>query len=290
MVHVSVISALGMLSPLIQLCAVALLCLAVPGTAQAETCRNTSFEGAAYIACSFNPAKQDMRLFWRGADGKPYLTFAALVRDLKSKGKSLQFAMNGGMYQDDFQPVGLYVENGRELTRANTATLTGAPSAIPNFFKKPNGVFYIGKGAGGILETGRFLAERPDANFATQSGPMLIIDGAIHPAFIVNSTDRKMRNGVGVTSSTEVHFVITKDRVSFYEFARFFRDGLGCRNASFSTEAWRLASMRRSSDAMMRPAMAAMGLSSQWWTRATTNCCGMSAYDPKRTCGQPYLM
>jgi uncharacterized protein YigE (DUF2233 family) len=222
-----------MLSPLIQLCAVALLCLAVSGTAQAETCRNTSFEGAAYIACRFDPAKQDLRLFWRGADEKPYLTFAALARDHKSKGKSLQFAMNGGMYQDDFQPVGLYVENGRELMRANTATLTGAPSAIPNFFKKPNGVFYIGNGAAGILETGRFLAERPDANFATQSGPMLIINGAIHPAFIVNSTDRKMRNGVGVTSPTEVHFVITKDRVSFYAFALFVRDGLGCRNALF---------------------------------------------------------
>ena len=112
---------MAMLSPLTQLCAVTLLCVAVPGTVQAETCRNTSFEGAAYIACSFNPAKQDLRLFWRGADGKPYQTFAALARDLKSKGKSLQFAMNGGMYQDDFSPVGLYVENGRELTRANTS-------------------------------------------------------------------------------------------------------------------------------------------------------------------------
>jgi uncharacterized protein YigE (DUF2233 family) len=223
---------MGTLSPLIRLCAVVLLCLGVPAMAQAETCRNTSFEGAAYITCSFDPAKQDLRLFWRGTDERPYLTFSALARDLKSKGKSLQFAMNGGMYQDDFQPVGLYVENGRELTRANTTTLIGAPSAIPNFFKKPNGVFYIGNGAAGILETGRFLTERPDANFATQSGPMLIIDGAIHPAFIVNSTDRKIRNGVGV-SPTEVHFVITKNRVSFYDFARFFRDGLGCRNALF---------------------------------------------------------
>jgi uncharacterized protein YigE (DUF2233 family) len=223
----------GMLFLLIQLCVVVVLCLVVPETAEAETCRNTSFDGATYIACSFNPAKQDLRLFWRGADGKPYQTFGALARDLRSKGKSLQFAMNGGMYQDDFSPVGLFVENGRELTRANTATLTGVPSAIPNFFKKPNGIFYIGKSAAGILETGRFLAERPDANFATQSGPMLIIDGAIHPAFIVGSTDRKMRNGVGVASPTEVHFVITKGRVSFYEFARFFRDGLGCRNALF---------------------------------------------------------
>jgi uncharacterized protein YigE (DUF2233 family) len=136
---------------------VALLCLAVPATGQAETCRNTSFQGTAYITCSFDPAKQDLRLFWRGADGKPYQTFAALARDLKSKGKSLQFAMNGGMYQDDFQPVGLHVENGRELTRANTVTLTGAPSAIPNFFKKPNGVFYIANGVAGILDCGNAL-------------------------------------------------------------------------------------------------------------------------------------
>jgi uncharacterized protein YigE (DUF2233 family) len=162
-----------MISPLIQLCTVALLCLAVPGTARAETCRNKSFDGATYIACSFDPAKKDVRLFWRGADGKPYRTFAALAGDLKSKGKSLQFAMNGGMYQDDFQPVGLYVENGRELTRANTATLTGAPSAIPNFFKKPNGVFYIGNGVAGVLETGRFLAERPEAISLRSPAPCL---------------------------------------------------------------------------------------------------------------------
>ena len=257
-----------MISSLIRLCTVALLCLTVPGTARAETCRNKSFNGATYIACSFDPAKKDVRLFWRGADGKPYQTFAALAGDLKSKGKSLQFAMNGGMYQDDFQPVGLYVENGRELTRANTATLTGAPGAIPNFFKKPNGVFYIGNGGAGILETGRFLAERPEANFATQSGPMLIIDGAIHPAFIVNSTDRKMRNGVGVTNPTEVHFVITKERVTSLPVFSATASAAGM--PSFSMEAWRLGSMRRNSAAMMRPAMAAMGLSSQWWSRATT--------------------
>jgi uncharacterized protein YigE (DUF2233 family) len=65
-------------------------------------------------------------------------------------------------------------------------------------------------GEAGILETGKFLAQKPKSNFATQSGPMLVIDGAIHPALIVDSTDRKPRNGVGVSSPTEVHFVITK--------------------------------------------------------------------------------
>jgi uncharacterized protein YigE (DUF2233 family) len=217
----------------VPLCALTLLCLVASGTAHAEPCRSESFKGASYIVCSFDPSKDDLRIYWRGDNGKPYRTFAALAADLEAKGKSLRFAMNGGMYQDDLRPVGLYIENGRELTRANTATLTGGPSQIPNFYKKPNGIFYVAKGKAGILETGRFLADKPQANFATQSGPMLVIDGAIHPAFIVDSNDHKPRNGVGVSSATDVHFVIIESWVNFYEFARFFRDGLGCKNALF---------------------------------------------------------
>ena len=238
----------------------ALLCLAVPGTGQAETCRNTSFQGTAYITCSFDPAKQDLRLFWRGADGKPYQTFAALARDLKSKGKSLQFAMNGGMYQDDFQPVGLYVENGRELTRANTATLTGAPSAIPNFFKKPNGVFYIGNGRAGILETGRFLAEKPEANFATQSGPdahhRRSDPPGLHHEFNGSQNAERCRRDEPDRSALRHH----KGRELSFTVARYFRDGLGCQECpSLSTEVWRPGSMRGTQP--QRPSHGTMGLS-----------------------------
>lgn len=204
-------------------------CLNPPAPSRAAP----SLGAESYIVCSFDLTRQNIRTYWRGDDGKPYRTFAALADDLEAKGRSLRFAMNGGMYRNDLRPVGLYIENGRELTAANTATLTGAPSQIPNFYKKPNGVFYIGDGEAGIVETSRFLALRPRANFATQSGPMLVIDGAIHPAFIVRSSDRKPRNGVGVSSRTRAHFVITRGWVTFHEFARFFRDGLGCDNALF---------------------------------------------------------
>jgi uncharacterized protein YigE (DUF2233 family) len=172
---------------LVQLCAVALLSLSVPGVAYAEPCRSQSFGVASYIVCSFDLTREDLRTYWRRDDGKPYRTFAALAEDLEGKGKSLRFAMNGGMYRNDFRPVGLYIENGRELTPADTTTLTGAPSQIPNFYKKPNGVFYRGNDEAGILETERFLAERPNANFATQSGPMLVIDGAIHPSLLIQA-------------------------------------------------------------------------------------------------------
>ena len=129
--------------PLNKVCAVVLLSLAVPAAAHAEPCRTQSFSGASYLVCSFDLTRDDLRTYWRRDDGKPYRTFAALAEDLEGKGKSLRFAMNGGMYRSDFRPVGLYIENGRELTPANTATLTGAPSQIPNFYKKPNGVFYL---------------------------------------------------------------------------------------------------------------------------------------------------
>jgi uncharacterized protein YigE (DUF2233 family) len=215
----------------LQLCALTLL--GTTGIVQAEPCRAESFSGVSYIICGFNPSKDHLRTFWRGNDGNPYRTFDALAADFKAKGKSLRFAMNGGMYRGDLSPVGLYMEDGHVLVPPNTATLTGAPREIPNFYKKPNGVFYIGEGTAGILETGRFLAEKPNARFATQSGPMLLINGRIHPAFIVNSTDRKPRDGVGLSTGNELYFVITTSWVSFYDFARFFRDRLGCSDALF---------------------------------------------------------
>jgi len=211
-------------------------CLAFAALAAGEAtaaCRAESFEDADYTVCSFDMTKSDLRIFWGNAEGEAYRTFDNLAEALSREGKSLAFAMNGGMYGDDFLPIGLYIENGKQVVAANTDTVTGTPAQIPNFYKKPNGVFYVGDDEAGVLETERFLNVRPETSFATQSGPMLVIDGEIHPAFIVDSTDRKPRNGVGVSSPTEVHFVITEGRVNFHDFARFFRDGLGCDDALF---------------------------------------------------------
>jgi uncharacterized protein YigE (DUF2233 family) len=213
--------------------AVALALLPLAAEASQGECRSESFEGASYIVCSFDMARDDVRLFWRYGEGEPYRTFHVLATDLEAEGKTLKFAMNGGMYGEGFAPIGLYVEDGRELVPANTTTIEGMGSAVPNFYKKPNGVFYISGGEAGVMETAAFLATRPDAAFATQSGPMLVVDGAIHPAFIEDSSDRKPRNGVCASSPTEVHFALADEWVNFHAFARFFRDGLGCENALF---------------------------------------------------------
>ena len=201
--------------------------------AAADGCRNETFEETDYTVCSYDLGKADLRIFWRDANGAPYGTFSALAEDLGAANRGLAFAMNGGMYQDDLAPVGLLIVDGTELKSANTVTLSPDIKPVPNFYKKPNGVFFIGGGEAGVLETHSFLEKKPAADFATQSGPLLVVDGAIHPAFIVGSSDRKQRNGVGVSSSTEVHFAISEAGVNFHDFARFFRDRLGCENALF---------------------------------------------------------
>jgi uncharacterized protein YigE (DUF2233 family) len=205
----------------------------VAGPALAAPCREETFQDNAYIVCSFDLSQTDLRLFWRNPDGAPFGTFTALAGYLGAEGDTLQFAMNGGMYDEDYRPMGLYVEGGKELSPVKTANSPPGIKPVPNFFKKPNGVFYFGPSGAGVLTTEAFLAGRPQAAFATQSGPMLVIDGAIHRVFIPGSSDRKPRNGVGVTSPTMVHFAISEGSVNFYEFALFFRDRLGCRSALF---------------------------------------------------------
>jgi uncharacterized protein YigE (DUF2233 family) len=199
--------------------------LLTPAIAHAA-CRSETFEGAGYTVCSFDVARNDLRIFWRDGAEEPYRTFSNLVQGLEGEGLSLRFAMNGGMFDSAYAPVGLYVENGAELKPANTADASG------NFHMKPNGVFFIADGQAGVMETEAYLQAHPPAVFATQSGPMLVINGQIHPRFIPGSDSLKIRNGVG-TSGTEVYFAISDDHVNFDEFARFFRDQLGCDNALF---------------------------------------------------------
>lgn len=205
--------------------------LPLPAAAADGPCREQTFEGARYTACSFDPAEADIRMFWRDAEGEPYRAFPALVAALAEEGLTLSFAMNGGMYEDDLSPLGLYVENGTELAPANTADVDARP--VPNFYKKPNGVFLIAGGRAAIMETEAYLRERPSVDFATQSGPLLVIGGALHPVFIPGSNDLNRRNGVGIDAAGTVHFVISEAAVNFDTFARFFRDELGADDALF---------------------------------------------------------
>ncbi|MGD9916268.1 MAG: phosphodiester glycosidase family protein [Rhizobiaceae bacterium] len=195
-------------------------------------CAAASFEGTDYVVCTADPTSGRLRMFWKDAEGNPYRRFGALADALESKGQSLSLALNGGMYDTDFRPIGLYVEDGKELRPLNKRK---GPSSgpVPNFFKKPNGVFYLKASGAGIVTTEKYAAKSKGVTFATQSGPMLVIEGKLHPALIAGSTDRTRRSGVGVCEGGTVRFAISDDAVNFHDFARLFRDELKCRNALF---------------------------------------------------------
>ncbi|MDZ7629284.1 MAG: phosphodiester glycosidase family protein [Parvularculaceae bacterium] len=216
---------------------------ALAGAAEAA-CREELAGTGRYAVCEFNPKTDDIRLFLRDADGAPYGEFDAVNAALAAKGESLGFAMNAGMYHKDRSPVGLYVEDGAELKRISTKDGPG------NFHLKPNGVFWISAdGAAHVTETEAFRANFPpplagevspkatagarNVRDATQSGPMLVIDGAIHPKFLTDATSRKRRNGVGVREDGAVVFAISDSAVTFHEFATFFRDTARTPNALY---------------------------------------------------------
>ena len=191
----------------------------------AELCRPVTVGEAIFVVCSVDLQRYELKLFLRGADGEPYGGFDRLKQS--QDGSRLVFAMNGGMYDKDRLPVGLYVEGGRVLKAANTANGHG------NFHLKPNGVFYASGQTAGVLETSRYLSLRPPTEIATQSGPMLVIDGRIHPKFSEEGISRKLRNGVGVRNGHIAVFAIADTPVTFGEFAHLFKDTLGCRDALF---------------------------------------------------------
>jgi uncharacterized protein YigE (DUF2233 family) len=217
--------------------------LLLPQAAFAVTCRDLEFEGLSYTACSV-AAPEDLRLFLNGADG-PYGSFAAVETALEPQGGMLAFAMNAGMYHEDLRAVGLYVENGVESAPIVTSDGPG------NFGLLPNGVFCI-TGNGGVslydgatgeskpapafavMESRRFADTGASCRYATQSGPMLVIDGALHPRFLATSDSLNYRNGVGVSADGQTaEFVISNDGVNFHSFARLFRDVLDTPNALF---------------------------------------------------------
>jgi uncharacterized protein YigE (DUF2233 family) len=176
-----------------------------------------------YIA---DAQKQDLKLYWKDDKQVKFRSIQNLKTWLGKQKKRLVFAMNAGMYHSEGAPVELYIENQTILAPLDTSSGSGS------FYLKPNGVFYITVAKIPVVcSTAEFKPTEP-VQFATQSGPMLVINGQIHPAFKKGSPNLNIRNGVGILPDHRVLFVISKDPVNFYDFAEFFKS-MGCENALY---------------------------------------------------------
>jgi uncharacterized protein YigE (DUF2233 family) len=146
----------------------------------------------------------------------------------KVDSKRVAFAMNAGMFDQDGRPIGLAEVNGAQSHAVNVRKGGG------NFHLMPNGVFMVlAGGKAAIFESDHIPQFRAAPRLATQSGPMLVINGKLHPKFDRDGPSHYIRNGVGVTKDGKALFVISDDPVSFGKLARFFRDGLHTPNALY---------------------------------------------------------
>jgi uncharacterized protein YigE (DUF2233 family) len=186
----------------------------------------TGNDNEKIISYVVDPELQDIRFYWKDEKGRIFGSIRELKKWTNEKGLKLAFAMNGGMFMKDQTPLGLYIENGETLRKLNTSSGRG------NFYIRPNGIFYITKSnQAGICKTSEFI-NNGLIKYATQSGPMLVIDGKINSVFKKNSTSRNIRNGVGILPGNKIICAISKGKINFYEFALFFEKS-GCKDAMY---------------------------------------------------------
>lgn len=171
--------------------------------------------------------KQTLKFYSKNDQGVNFGNYHNLKKDLKKKNQNLVFAMNGGMYLKDGSPQGLYIEKGIIKTKMDTVK-----HAYGNFYLQPNGIFYITKDDKAVVcKTPDFKASS-SITYATQSGPMLVVQGHIHQAFVKGSKNLHVRNGVGILPNGKILFAMSKNLINLYDFAEFFKTQ-GCKNALY---------------------------------------------------------
>jgi uncharacterized protein YigE (DUF2233 family) len=191
-----------------------------------SACEAVQFESIPLTHCIADPAQHRITMANLGADKQPFGSLSAFAASVDPA--TIAFAVNGGMYGDDLKPIGYYVQNGERLKELNRASGDG------NFYMKPNGVFFGSDAKWQVLGSNTFfntVGDRPQ--FGTQSGPLLLVDGKLHPEVQDDGPSKAIRNAVGVDASGKAHFVISDAPVSFGQLARYYRDVLKVSNALY---------------------------------------------------------
>ena len=182
--------------------AVYLICVLLSSKAFALDCMKDKFENINLTICKTSILTDDIRLFLRNKDGVSFGNFNVLQQELNYKGKELLFAMNAGMYHPDLSPVGHFKE---ELSEKKKVIARPGPG---NFGMLPNGIFCIGSNLLNVYETLDYLNKAPKCNYATQSGPMLVLNNRLHPRFLKESKSKFIRNGVGTSAHKKYAYYV----------------------------------------------------------------------------------
>lgn len=173
-------------------------------------------------------AQNGLKLLCTDEENVPFRDVKTLKSYIQNAQQNLVFAMNAGMYTTENMPKGLYIEN-----KQTRVPLDTAQTGFGNFYLQPNGVFAFDDTSAVILDTKTFEKQQKQYNFATQSGPLLVINNVINPVFTAQSNSLYIRNGVGITHDGKIIFAISNQRVNFYIFAQLFKEQLKCPNALF---------------------------------------------------------
>ena len=190
--------------------------------------KTEAFRQHSFVVQTADLRKENLQLYWNDDQGRLLRDFTSLENYVKSKGETLLFAANAGMFSPDSKPVGLLVQDGRVTSPLNLNDGYG------NFYIKPNGVFLItAKNQAIVVESSTYPELLSTVAWATQSGPLLVQQGTINPNFLPDSKNLKIRSGVGVRNDGIVIFALSKEGVTFYDFALFFKDQLDCPNALY---------------------------------------------------------
>lgn len=192
------------------------------------TFHNETFHSIPFSVVWVDLEQETLQLFWKRPDGTPFTNFHDLRDWLASEQQELRLATNAGIYAVDRTPLGLHIEAGETLR-----TLNPHKGGKGNFALKPNGVFFIDDAGAHIVTTESFAAGAHQPELAVQSGPLLVIDGALHPKFEADSTSVNLRNGIGVISDKKIVIAIANWPVNLHTFASFFKDFLKCPNALY---------------------------------------------------------
>ena len=212
-------------------CVASLALASFAPAADALEARQVRHADATYRVVDVDLVHDRLELRWKDPAGKPFSSIESLRAFGQAEGRSLLFATNAGIYDREFRPLGLHVEDGNALRPLNSAR---GNASRGNFAIQPNGVFHVDRdGKAGVVPTSQWRALGIDARIATQSGPMLVVAGKINPNFDEASDSLKLRSGVCALTPQAVVFAVSEVPVSFHAFARLFRDGIGCRDALY---------------------------------------------------------